>query len=345
MLTTKITSSLVQGTKYIGTHHGTFHCDEALAIALLKCLPQYTEHQVLRTRDMSLLNQCDIVVDVGGEYNASSFRFDHHQKTFMTTFPQHETKLSSAGLVYFHFGKEIIKFISTVSLSDSIVDLLYEKMYDGFIEHIDGIDNGINVSDGNLNYNVSTTLSSRVSFLNPGWNQDSSPTATNAAFLKAVVLTGEEFMERVHHLTTSWLPARSIVQEVLASRYTVHESGKILKLDDYCPWKSHLYTLEKEQKLGEMIQFVLYKDTLGNMWRIQGVNIKEGGFSLRTSLPEEWRGLRNEELSSMSSIPGCTFVHAGGFIGGNSTYDGALQMAIASLEVHDEESKRQKTMP
>ncbi len=27
-------------------------------------------------------------------------------------------------------------------------------------------------------------------------------------------------------------------------------------------------------------------------------------------------------------IPGCIFIHAGGFIGGHKTYDGALQIAI-----------------
>ena len=47
----------------------------------------------------------------------------------------------------------------------------------------------------------------------------------------------------------------------------------------------------------------------------------------RLSLPEEWRGLRDEELSVKSGIPNCIFVHATGFIGGNKTKEGALQMA------------------
>ena len=60
---------------------------------------------------MELLNQCDIVVDVGGVYDydlhclSYSFtfrkRFDHHQKGFFETFDaNHKTKLSSAGLVF-----------------------------------------------------------------------------------------------------------------------------------------------------------------------------------------------------------------------------------------------------
>jgi uncharacterized UPF0160 family protein len=49
------------------------------------------------------------------------------------------------------------------------------------------------------------------------------------------------------------------------------------------------------------------------------------------SMPAAWRGVRDQALSDVSGIPGCVFVHAGGFIGGNATYDGALAMAKKSL--------------
>jgi hypothetical protein len=42
----RITSNLLA----IGTHDGNFHCDEALAISLLKYLPQYEQAIVVRTR-------------------------------------------------------------------------------------------------------------------------------------------------------------------------------------------------------------------------------------------------------------------------------------------------------
>ena len=50
------------------------------------------------------------------------------------------------------------------------------------------------------------------------------------------------------------------------------------------------------------------------------------------SLPEAWRGLRGAELDAVAGIPGCVFVHASGFIGGNESYTGALKMATTSLE-------------
>lgn len=85
----------------IGTHSGTFHADEALAVFLLRLLPSYSSASLVRTRDPALLEQCTVVVDVGGEYDLDRNRFDHHQRGFNEVFGgEFVTKLSSAGLVY-----------------------------------------------------------------------------------------------------------------------------------------------------------------------------------------------------------------------------------------------------
>lgn len=66
--------------KKIGTHDGTFHCDEVLACSLLKMLPEYKDAEIVRSRKPEILADCDIVVDVGGIYDESKNRFDHHQR-------------------------------------------------------------------------------------------------------------------------------------------------------------------------------------------------------------------------------------------------------------------------
>jgi hypothetical protein len=66
--------------KTIGTHSGTFHCDEVLACCMLKQLPEYGDAEIIRTRDENVLKTCDIVVDVGGKYEPASHRYDHHQR-------------------------------------------------------------------------------------------------------------------------------------------------------------------------------------------------------------------------------------------------------------------------
>lgn len=72
-------------TMKIGTHSGVFHCDDALACFMLKCLPRYNEAQIIRSRDESILKDCDVVVDVGGVYDPVAQRFDHHQRGFVET--------------------------------------------------------------------------------------------------------------------------------------------------------------------------------------------------------------------------------------------------------------------
>src|SRR2546423_7162718 len=126
---------------------GHFHADEALAVYMLRLLPEYRSAPLVRTRDPAVLDTCHTVVDVGGEYDASKNRYDHHQRTFNTTFPAHATKLSSAGLVYMHFGKAIIAQHAKLPIDHPDVAILYEKLYDDFIEAVDAHDNGISKYD------------------------------------------------------------------------------------------------------------------------------------------------------------------------------------------------------
>ncbi len=67
--------SIMKEVQKIGTHDGAFHCDEVLACAMLKHLPQFKDAEIVRTRDQSKLDQCDIVVDVGGTYDPAKHRF------------------------------------------------------------------------------------------------------------------------------------------------------------------------------------------------------------------------------------------------------------------------------
>lgn len=49
----------------IGTHSGTFHCDEALGCWLLQKTQRYTGGTITRSRDPAVLAEQDVVIDVG----------------------------------------------------------------------------------------------------------------------------------------------------------------------------------------------------------------------------------------------------------------------------------------
>ena len=358
----------------VGTHNGHFHADEALAVHMLRMLPTYRESRLVRTRDPKLLETCHTVVDVGGEYDAQRNRYDHHQRGFETTFPGKQTKLSSAGLVYMHFGRALIaqrlaeernKPASAAATSEEQkeeegkevvseespdVELLYNKIYESFIEAVDAHDNGISkyprdaLAAASIEPRFSSagfTLGAMVGRLNPNWNDpkpadpDAAQAHEDALFLTASRRIGEEFERTLDFMARAWLPARSIVQTAFDARRKHDPEGRILVLGGQSvPWKDHLYSLEEDKEDGKpSVLYVLYAESTqpGAKWRVQCVPETADSFTSRRPLPEAWRGFRDAELDAVAGVDVCVFVHAAGFIGGNKTFEGALEMATKAL--------------
>lgn len=61
-------------------------------------------------------------------------------------------RLSSAGLIYTHFGREIIKELLKKenieeNVRDQLNEILFNKLYETFVLEIDAIDNGVDISE------------------------------------------------------------------------------------------------------------------------------------------------------------------------------------------------------
>eukprot|EP01028_Stygiella_incarcerata_P012784 TRINITY_DN80454_c0_g1_i1.p1 TRINITY_DN80454_c0_g1~~TRINITY_DN80454_c0_g1_i1.p1 ORF type:complete len:443 (-),score=109.78 TRINITY_DN80454_c0_g1_i1:72-1325(-) len=374
-----ISSSHLAGLPWIGTHSGSFHADEALSTSILRLLPAYRNAVIIRTRNEKILGRCDIVVDVGQEYDVDKKRFDHHMKTFSATFDDtSKTKLSSAGLIFKHYGEEILKtLLQTVARSgdafwssaseESVSNasrVLGRKLYKKLIECIDAIDNGISIADEVRYSGVSTTLSSRVESLQKPWNavqslvslcsdcdESLSPSdiiggdyESAIMFRCAMEIALSDFLMHFIKIALSWFPARSIVEEAISGSLKRARDGaefaevddRILILSSSVPWASHLADLEREKGLKDRFLYVLFPDKRSDeaketkeavSWRVRAVSVTPESFESRKALPMRWRGLRDGELDSVSGVSGCIFVHSSGFIGGNKSFEGALEMA------------------
>jgi len=103
-------------------------------------------------------------------------------------------------------------------------------------------------------------------------------------------------------------------------RAQIDPSLKIIAFETACPWKQHLFDIEEETQISENAKalYAIFPDEAGQ-WRVQAIPIDPDSFDSRKPLPEPWRGLRDQALSDISGVPGCVFVHASGFIGGNLT--------------------------
>lgn len=124
----------------IGTHSEVFHSDEVLASSMLLYTKEFENAAIVRSRNEDLLNEMDIVCDVGAIYDHEKKRYDHHQRSF-NTFWNDKTeekgiKLSSAGLIYKHYGREvlanILKEVWNTTYSQENFDKVYYKLYNSF---------------------------------------------------------------------------------------------------------------------------------------------------------------------------------------------------------------------
>jgi uncharacterized UPF0160 family protein len=341
------------GSLCLNIHSGHFHADEALAVYLLRILPTYQSSPLIRTRDPAELAKCHTVVDVGGEHDVSTNRFDHHQRGFNVAFPGRNTKLSAAGLVYMHLGRAIISQVTGLSESSPETEVLHKQLYADLIESFDANDNGIDVYDTSALElsgikprfdNVGFSLASVVRRYNYAHDDESTLSAEeqqaneDERFERASAFVGEQFLMALTEMRSAWLPARAIVREAFAKRKEVHPSGAIVTLphrDGGLPWSDHLYAAEEEEgEKGTKVLYVLFPESgaENSKWRVRAVSIGRGSFKNRKDLPDAWKGIRDQQLSEVAGIPGCVFVHASGFIGGNQTYEGALKMAIKAVD-------------
>lgn len=278
-------SSAPASTKAIGTHSGTFQADEAMGCWMLRQLPEYRRSKIVRSRDPEALEGLDLVLDVGGVYDHARLRYDHHQRGYDERF-QHArlsstsaddeprcTKLSASGLVYRHYGKEVIRQYYP-NLTDEYLQLAYVKLYDALLEALDAIDTGVEPLPAGVTavYKDSTGLASRVGRLNPRWNEraeDGSSSSSGGGkpnpderFQQAVALCGVDFLSVLTAIVESDIPAREHVERALLSRLETCPSGRIVALEaGGMPWKNHLYELERTHGIDPLIQFVLYQDS------------------------------------------------------------------------------------
>ena len=118
--------------------------------------------------------------------------------------------------------------------------------------------------------------------------------------------------------------ARKIVEEAIEQ-----SEGHIAVLSQYVPWQEFILTSENEK--AKEIQFVIFPSNRGGFnW--QCVPDAINSFGQRKAVPEEWKGLRDEELQKVTGVETATFCHPAGFIGGAEKFLDAITLATMAVE-------------
>jgi len=299
------------------THSGSFHCDDALAYAVLRLALGLgragEDHQLVRTRDPEVIARAMIAWDVGGTYDPGAGRFDHHQRGA----PQRPDGLpfSAAGLVWQRHGEAAIRALLAPLGAEAMAAAVAAEIDATMIRKVDALDNGIGPREGVLG------LAGLVADFNPAWD---SPLLGDAAAEDAAFRQASELVEGVLRRRVAAIRARLAAEAEVTRAQAAGEDPRLLVLDRKLPWQDSVF------RHGWPVLYAVYPVPNGN-WMVEAMPPERGSFAQRLPLPEAWAGLQGEPLVAVCGIPEAVFVHARRFIGSARTREAALAMARAAM--------------
>lgn len=334
-------------TLKIGTHNGYFHADEVLAVRMLKFIED-KKIEIIRTRNQELLDSCNIVVDVGKVYDPDTNRYDHHQTSCTETFEESsDIPLSSAGLIYKHFGKLFIQEFFEKKLDSEFrtkventtkpdfetfkqeyFDKVYREFYYRFIREIDANDNGVSSVKPThskpeiYNYPVYLVHGITISKLNS--DEPSNDEKQLVQFKKAMQITWwylSIHLKSIFHYQYSFIVDRTKIRNYYENR----PHSAIIILKEKCPtWRQHLKYLDQKNE----IVFSIYPRKPDNSeWGFSTMNPPGQRFTNIVDLIEE------NKMKELLTFPReLVFVHKNLFCGSATNLSTAIEACTLSYE-------------
>lgn len=284
--------------KKIITHGGSFQTDEVFAVAALRML--FGNLPVVRTREEAeMQNPEDVVVDVGGIYDPSRNRFDHHQKEGAGT-RANGIPYSSFGLVWKEYGEKIAGSAEVARRTDETLTVF-----------IDAVDCGVDTYSLLANKIEPCMLHSVVSSFEPSWKHED----TTPGFMQAVEFA-KGFLERKITKTKDLIEGEILARE----SYTHAPDKRVVVMDHIYPWHDVLSAYPEPL-------YAVYPERGGNKWRLKAVRSHKDSFANRKDLPAAWGGLRDADLAAVSGVSDAVFCHRGLFTAGAKSKEGAIALA------------------
>ena len=311
----------------ISVHSGKIHTDECAGVSLLS---SYFANKgisvaVLRTRNPDKFLETDLLLDVGSEYDHERLRYDHHQLNFSEKWKESSpTNLSAAGLIWRHYGKEIVEmylsnnaeqydyaFNYTETTITELMDTIYEKL----IMEIDANDNGVVLNGSNLNICeiIDAVNSSEI-------NDDE---AQNQNFNRAVALIGNIFDIKFREIISNYFNYQKDL-DVVRDLVIRNMGSEYLVLEQNIPT---IFKCLNEIDVQERIRFCIFSGK--NEYSIKTRRRHKKFLPLCPILSEE---VLRDKMKYSSDI---IFIHKASFLAKVRSLDAAKEIVDLSLEAFD----------
>ena len=317
----------MQKKMIVNTHNGVFHADDVVAVVLVMMFAKLINSnvEIVRSRGSAVIAKADVVIDVGGVYDPENGRFDHHQRGCEACWKD-GTKLSSAGMVWLHYGPALVRDACRFEgegMGDTEKNEVWEEVYKTCVRYIDELDNGQgDLTKGTLS---DSTLSAAIADFNVSGNATEEEHLL--AFEDAVLFAQGVLSRRIHQCMED-------VKQRISLR-TQHV-GEIVVLE--APMDQVIVAVALPQaKLIIMPQY--------GQWMVVCVPpSREERFSQRKPFPESFAGLRGPTLAAVltdgpakdeaaaDEAGAACFVHGGRFCGGMRSQEAALDLAHQVLK-------------
>ena len=299
----------IKKLKKIITHSGNFHTDEVFACAVLSVLNNGNV-EVIRSRDGDVWATGDYVVDVGGVYDITKGRFDHHQIGGAGA-RKNGIPYSSFGLVWKEYGEKLT--------GDKISA---ERVDQKLVQPVDAADCGIDsfklTELGVFPY----ILHHVVASFRPTWKEERDGAMTfDEGFARAMEIAKQVILREVI-IANDRLEGENIVTEL----YRKAEDKRIIVIDGQYPWEWILV------QFSEPLYIVKPDHENGGKWKVKTVRVGVDSFESRKDLPRAWAGKSGAELAEISGVADALFCHTKLFIAVAGSKEGALALAQIAVD-------------
>jgi uncharacterized UPF0160 family protein len=286
------------------THDGRFHADEIFALAVLRL--RFPNLEIVRSRDETIYNNADIIVDVGHIYDPKNLIFDHHQRSFSLKRAS-GIPYASFGLVWKKYGRSLCGSSEASEYIDALI-----------VQAIDADDNGIEIfesrAEGVRLHTLADIIESFVPrYVDDGKVQIGFDRALNfaTAYLRRQIKLAKELFE--------------VALPIIRNAIRLADDPRILLFKKFD--KTWLYFISQES---EKVRFVIYP-THRKTYAIRSVPHKGKKFDYCKLLPSQWGG-RQKNFAEISGVRDALYCHNGCFLAEADSLEGAEKLAAIALE-------------